>query len=1223
MYAIRFWILGAAVLLGSGCPRKTTPPADKSPVTDGEQGGADVPVVELTREEARALSSQIQNGLGQMENNEAEAAIQVWSDLRKRFPREPAFARNLAISHVLKMRSAQFAKLTPDEAAKVADEAMRSIGDLRQLEPESWSPDFLTAEVDDKMYEPERRVESLKRVVEKAPEDPALWYKLFDAAQSLPGRSGADTAFAAIRKANQLAPENLFIFQKYLAFAIPRQEPGMEPVIARGLEEIRPFAELVSLRLRLDAVATLEQALETIRAGNLTDPSIISINGLMGFNNAFSSDDSAQSDLLRISRHPLSLISTQLSEGLQRQLDSTAPLASDAPPVTFSEWNAEAGRLAVPGITDFALQDFTLDGALDALVLSPGRLELFQHTDAGWMSAVQLDVPEGFDRLVVIDFDDDWQQYPIPRDDRTVLEYVHRSDLDVVLYGPAGLLAVRNQFAPATGARSLESIDAFSGVSLDGVGSVVAFDSDIDGDLDLLVSAADGPHLLINLGNSTFRAIDGMLYDVPAGLRFHSPVPVDFDRDGDVDVLVATADGKVGMFENLRHGVYRWRLVDDLPATALEVAELDGNVSWDLITAAHGTITVSKTRTVQRGDVQIVETIDLADAGDVAGLLCADLDNSGSQDLISWGPSSLRFWRNPGNGALAAADASLDAGALRRVAIVDLERDGVSDIATLTDEGLRFWKNGSTGGNGHLRIGLVAHTDTDGGVNKSRINHYGIGSLIEVKVGEHYQARVCREPQTLFGLGAAPGADVVRVTWPHGVPQNVIRPEANSSIMELQSLHTSCPYLYTWDGERFVFVTDLLWAAPLGLPDSQGGFVPAREWEYLKIPGSMLKPRDGRYVLQITEELWETAYFDQVRLIAIDHPAEIDIFTNEKVGPAEMAQPLIHTARNLRTPIAAASLDGRDILDELRHADQRFARTWTALHMQGYAHEHGVELDLGEDAARGAVKLFLTGWLMPTDAGLAIKIQQHPDLDGPAPPRIDIPDGQGGWTTALPYMGFPGGKTKEMVVDLQGLLNPDDPRLRIVTSQELYWDQIGFTLDEPNEPVVEQPLRLLSADLHYRGYSAAEPPIENGPERYDYSQVQKTPRFRPMVGRATRFGDVAELLIEADNRQLILTAGDEATLEFEAPLAPLPQGWVRDFVLHNVGWEKDAQLNTTLGQTIEPLPFLEMDGYPSRHPLPATDEHAEYLRRWQTREIRDVEFRRLLKGNLDSSQLHW
>src|SRR5690606_945803 len=98
---------------------------------------------------------------------------------------------------------------------------------------------------------------------------------------------------------------------------------------------------------------------------------------------------------------------------------------------------------------------------------------------------------------------------------------------------------------------------------------------------------------------------------------------------------------------------------------------------------------------------------------------------------------------------------------------------------------------------------------------------------------------------TRFGLGKLAGADVLRVVWTNGIPRNLVSPKADEFICEEQKLEGSCPYLYTWDGEQFVFHTDLLWAAPIGLKFGETVVAPWREWEYLKIDGERLKPRDG------------------------------------------------------------------------------------------------------------------------------------------------------------------------------------------------------------------------------------------------------------------------------------------------------------------------------------------------------------------------------------------
>jgi hypothetical protein len=52
-----------------------------------------------------------------------------------------------------------------------------------------------------------------------------------------------------------------------------------------------------------------------------------------------------------------------------------------------------------------------------------------------------------------------------------------------------------------------------------------------------------------------------------------------------------------------------------------------------------------------------------------------------------------------------------------------------------------------------------------------------------------------------------------------------------------------------------------------------------------------------------------------------------------------------------------------------------------------------------------------------------------------------------------------------------------------------------------------------------------------------------------------------------------------------------------------VGWDKDANLQTVLGQSSEPLPFQAMAAYPwppDQKP-PDSPTYREYLRKYQTR----------------------
>src|SRR5262249_29522038 len=278
-----------------------------------------------------------------------------------------------------------------------------------------------------------------------------------------------------------------------------------------------------------------------------------------------------------------------------------------------------------------------------------------------------------------------------------------------------------------------------------------------------------------------------------------------------------------------------------------------------------------------------------------------------------------------------------------------------------------------------------------------------------------------------------------------------------------------------------------------------------------------LKPKDGKYLVQMTEELWEATYLDRMELIAIDHPADVNVFSNEKVGPPELAEFRIHTVRESKVPVAARDKHGRDVLDQVRSEDGVFMKGFDGEPRHGLVDEHYLELDLGVLDRPRQVKLFLTGWLCPASTSLNVGLSQDASLPAPRPPAIEVPDERGTWRLVPPFMGFPGGRTKTIVVDISGIFLTDDYRLRIVTNMEFCWDAVFFTVDEESAPFELTRLPVSSADLHCRGYSAIVARPGFGPDGYDYNRVTTAPKWAPMAGRFTRFGDVTELLLEEDD----------------------------------------------------------------------------------------------------------
>lgn len=160
-------------------------------------------------------------------------------------------------------------------------------------------------------------------------------------------------------------------------------------------------------------------------------------------------------------------------------------------------------------------------------------------------------------------------------------------------------------------------------------------------------------------------------------------------------------------------------------------------------------------------------------------------------------------------------------------------------------------------------------------------------------------------------------------------------------------------------------------------------------------------------------------------------------------------------------------------------------------------------------------------------------------------------------------------------------------------------------------------LTMLSAKLGYRGYSADfRKGGPYGPEWFDYYHTTKGQKWRDLTGSYTRYGDVLPLLQKADDEYIITDGGDEISIDFNAQQLPaLQKGWKRDFLIYSEGWVKDGDLNTANGQTVGPLPFHNMPGYPYGKGIvyPTDKEHRDYQQKYNTRKVTTFDFRNALK----------
>ena len=831
---------------------------------------------------------------------------------------------------------------------------------------------------------------------------------------------------------------------------------------------------------------------------------------------------------------------------------------------TFSDVTEDAG-VGDSGLgLGCAFADYDRDKDLDLYVVNYGANALYRNNGDGTFSDVTEDAGLGDPGLGVA---------------ALFCDYDRDADLDVYVVNYGVLDHARQEIVP--GARNAlyrnNGDGTFSDVTedagLDGEPrrSMNAVFFDVDGNRapDLYVVNDDGPNLLYcNNMDRTFQEV-GEIAGVTDPVRGRGASVGDYNADGHTDLFVAARPGEPNvLYRNLG----------------------DGNFERDRSSRA---------------------VLELGVEGGCWGSGFVDLDNDADLDLMivpEEGPPLV--FGNDGAGEFSDVSAEIGLtyrapGAGRGAAFGDFDSDGDADILVTNNGGMpTLLVNEGGNRNGWVELRLKGDMS----------NRDGIGVTVEAKARSQWQKRSVvgsagylssqAFPVTL-GFGSEPKADVIRVFWPRGILQSLTDVPVNQSIpvIETQVEPPSCPILFAWDGEGYRFVTDFLGNGVIGYLLEPGLYNPPDSDEYVKIEGDRLCPRDGSYAVSVVEPLNEITYLDEVKLLVVDHPADVAVYPNERFQTfPPFPKPEIRVVKDARPPIRAEDDRGEDILPLISERDRVYPEGFGLLRFQGFAEQHSITLDLGDLSGARRILLILYGWtaysssssdLAAWQAGLALEA-----------PRLEVADGRGNWVTAMADMGFPAGQPKPMTVDLTGRFPTDDYRVRITTNMPIYWDQILVSTHDGEVPLRVTTLSPARAELRKLGYPALVDPDGRKPLVYSYDTIDSLPRWVEQTGAYTRYGDVVELLARTDDMYAIMGSGDEIRIEFRTDrVGAPPPGWSRDFLFYADGYNKDSDPNSALGGTVGPLPFHGMAAYPygPEDRYPSGEAHVRYMHRYNTR----------------------
>jgi len=726
-------------------------------------------------------------------------------------------------------------------------------------------------------------------------------------------------------------------------------------------------------------------------------------------------------------------------------------------------------------------------------------------------------------------------------------------------------------------------------------------DLDFTGKLDLIALTGNTNELRVyrQFGPLLFTDITSTS-GIPASLHNVRAVMMeDWNRDENMDVIASRKEGPPLLLEKQRGG----RLVPREPTNwvagaVFATGDFDNDLRPDLAVVGDGKISICYNGGERK-------EIAFPDSTGCREMVAVDYDNDGWLDLWAIG-EKMRVWRNLGLSGFQERTARLgldkfEGGPVSEIHFADFDMDCDSDVVVaLANGGLRYLRNEGGNGNSQVKVRLYG----------TRSNASGIGCKVEIETGGLRLVRTVQRLPVEVGVGKYQKLDSFLVhwfNWPQGSAEVPFQCREPLFALELSIQEGSCPYLYAWDGKRFRFVTDVLGAAPLGLPLAEGRSIEADSEEFVWIGNEQTFPaRDGKYELQITEELREVLYLDEAKLVVVDHEPSTEVHPTNKLLPGPpFPRGSLLTLHQEHPLQKAVTLEGQEVTAALKNVDGRRVSPprLRVPQLRGLAEPHGVVLDFGPLDASKPLVLVMNGWLRFGGGMANIAASQDPSLPFPFP-SLEAEVAPGTWRALDVTVGAPAGKTKTILVDLEGKLEAGARRLRLTEAFEIHWDRIALMEKKTNAQTKVTFITPSEADLHFRGFSSPQNLPPDWPLTPDYDLVSSNSYWTITPGGwCTRCGDVSELIAARDEGLVLMNGGDELSLKFALnTLPPRPAGSVREFFLYADGWDKDSDFHVVAGTQVEPLPFHGMrdQGYgeEKRPRFPSDALHRKYNTRW-------------------------
>ncbi|MFT4558988.1 MAG: tetratricopeptide (TPR) repeat protein, partial [Planctomycetaceae bacterium] len=638
--------------------------------------------------------------IAHLENNDLENAESSFKELISLLPDERFGQQNMAITQLLRIAPENLNRAEHQaEFDAGLTQARQTINGLLQQFPDDPQVHVIASRLALRTEDHAGAMAALEKATKLAPNNPALWFGVFDAGRYSRDKGLVAKANKALAKAWELAPNNLYVMREWLPVQARAKDTTIEETLTTARQLVAPFVERINKLTNVDLHSLIDEGLAALpndEWNKVTRSAIV-------VGNMLRPEVATQNDAKKVTPHLLEFIVHDFSEDFYASNTLPKPAFSEAIPVTFSPIETPFQNLK--GVRQARVVDFDLNHTQDVVIVQDDRLSVWAQSESEpptWTEAVSLNMseaglPSQLSGICLFDLDRD----------AAVVEHVSGNtrlmcadaDRDILAYGKVGLIVLRNELITEgdnSGTRVLTPVkqsEDFAAVR--DVFAALPVDFDHDGDLDLVVSAESGISLWLNLDDSTFSEHSQYSSLPPADTQIQKLIAVDWDRNVSIDVL-AFGEKQSGVLKNILHGQLRWEPFPEESNVSFEgkvaLVDADSNFSWDLLTitgstesSGAGQLTWFGTSNPDAGVTQFRHETKFKGRS-MNDFVPGDFDNDGFIDVAAWNNTleekQIAFYRGGPDAAfeeIFVIDLKLES-PIRDCSTTDFDSDGDIDL---------------------------------------------------------------------------------------------------------------------------------------------------------------------------------------------------------------------------------------------------------------------------------------------------------------------------------------------------------------------------------------------------------------------------------------------------------------------------------------------------------------------------------------------------------------